>query len=184
VAVTVRRIRAGEGARLRDLRLRALEDAPTAFASLLDQESDRSLEAWEADASVRSDGLQSADFFAEAGSGVVGLVGAYRATDVPATVELVSMWVEPSRRAEGVGARLVEAVFAWARDTQADRVALRVTRGNEPAIALYSKTGFVPTVDVHQHPSQPCHEELRMVCELGDRQALTRARGTDCLVQS
>jgi GNAT superfamily N-acetyltransferase len=169
MAITVRRIRAGEGAQLRDLRLHALEDAPMAFASLLDQEqeSDRSLEAWEADASARSEGLQSADFFAESGSGVVGLVGAYRATDVPATVELVSMWVEPSRRAEGVGARLVEAVFAWARDTQADRVALRVTRGNEPAIALYSKTGFVPTVDVQQHPSQPCHEELRMVCELG-----------------
>ncbi len=47
VTITARRARPDEGQRLRDVRLAALTDAPSAFASSLDAEADRPLEVWD-----------------------------------------------------------------------------------------------------------------------------------------
>lgn len=162
----VRRIRPGEGVALRDVRLGALKDTPVAFESTFEDESARAAATWEDDAAARADGFASANFVAESEAGLVGLVGAYRNAEDPGTVELVSMWVAPPERGQRLGERLVDAVFAWARDAGASCVALWVTRGNVPAIALYTKMGFVPTEITKAHVSHPCHEELRMTREL------------------
>jgi GNAT superfamily N-acetyltransferase len=130
------------------------------------QESQRPADAWDADATARSSGNESASFVAEAERGVVGLVGAHRNRDEPATVELVSMWVAPGSRGHGLGARLVELVIEWAREGGAQRVALWVVRGNRPAIALYERAGFVTADRPSSLAAHPCHEELRMVREL------------------
>lgn len=165
MAVRVRRIRPHEGSLLRAARLAALADAPLAFASTFDEESRRPDGAWELDAAARSQGRTSATFLAEDG-GTLGLVGAYRDDEDQETVELVSMWVAPEARGRGVGALLVERVLEWARAGGATCVGLWVTRGNDPAIALYRAAGFVPTGAEAPHPWHPCHAELRMARRL------------------
>jgi GNAT superfamily N-acetyltransferase len=166
MAVQVRRVRSGDGKLLREVRLTALADSPLAFESAFDEVFNRPDEAWETAATDRSEGVASANFLAEGEAGVVGLVGAYRSNEEPETVELVSMWVAPPARGQGLGAHVVEHVVEWSAAAGATRLALWVTRGNDPAIALYMRTGLSPTSVSKSHVSHPCHGELRMAREL------------------
>jgi RimJ/RimL family protein N-acetyltransferase len=66
-----------------------------------------------------------------------GMVGAYvRADD---TVELISMWVAPFARGQGVGDAAVRAVLDWA---DLREVVLSVRADNKAAMALYQRHGF------------------------------------------
>ena len=162
MAARVRRVQPGEGPRLRDVRLRALEDTPTAFASNLAAEATRLPTAWDEAALVRSEGWESATFIAEEDGRWQGLVGAYRPAGRPGVVELVSMWVDPAARGHGLGASLATEVLEWARAGGAATVELWVTTGNEQAISLYRRLGFATTSDYQPLPSDPCRDEVRM----------------------
>jgi hypothetical protein len=70
VSPTVRRLRADEHALLRDLRLRALSDAPMAFGSILPREETYGPEQWERWAAVSATGEQQAIFIAEPACGM------------------------------------------------------------------------------------------------------------------
>ena len=158
----VRRIRPEEGAVLRDVRLAALADTPSAFASTYAREALLTARDWADRARKGSTGPGQATFFCVGGRGVVGLVGGYRPDPVSSRVELVSMWTHPSARRAGVGRLLVGAVLAWARTGGAPEVGLWVTRGNVGAERLYRAMGFVESGDYQSLPSDPCKEELRM----------------------
>ncbi len=162
----IRRIAPGEGSLLRDVRLAALADTPGAFATSFAEESKWPADAWEAWAAERSDGHEAANFVVESAQGVLGLVGAHCNCEEPATVELVSMWVAPHARGRGLGAQLVERVVEWAEGGGAVRVALWVMRGNDPAISLYRRVGFVATDLPDGAAAHPCNTELRMVRDL------------------
>lgn len=60
--------------------------------------------------------------------------------------ELLLIAVMPGARRRGVGAALIEHLFAAARDRGIARIFLEMRRGN-PAIALYQKFGFEPIGD-------------------------------------
>ena len=151
--VVVRRIRADEGAVLRVVRLGALAESPSAFGSTYATEAPRSDGEWDERARAGAAGADRVTFFAVDGTDVVGLVGGYRPTPDIVTVELVSMWTSPAARRAGVGRALVAAVVDWAVSTGAEAVGLWVTRGNEPAVALYRSAGFVATGE-HQRVSK------------------------------
>ena len=57
--------------------------------------------------------------------------------------ELLLVAVIPGVRRRGVGARLIEHLFAAARNRGISRIFLEMRRGN-PAIYLYQKCGFEP----------------------------------------
>jgi ribosomal protein S18 acetylase RimI-like enzyme len=57
--------------------------------------------------------------------------------------ELRSVWVGPAARGRGVVDELIAAVQAWARQAGATTLRLAVMPGNEPAIAVYRRHGFV-----------------------------------------
>ena len=158
--VRVRRIRPDDAEQLRATRLAALLDTPSAFAKTHAEEVEYPPEAWEYRAAHSAAGDDSTSLFAEIDGEVVGIVGGYRPE--PGLVELVSMWVAPDGRGRGAGAALVGAVAEWAGD---DPVELWVTRGNDPAIALYERCGFVTTDEVQPLPSDPCKDEIRMRLE-------------------
>lgn len=162
----VRRIRPDDGAVLRAIRLRALLDAPAAFGSTFDQEAALTDADWTDRASRGTDGPDRATFLADAGAEIVGIAGGYRDEPGSAVVQLVSMWVSPEARRRGTAATLVRTVVDWAGATAATRVDLWVTRGNEPAVELYTQLGFQETNDVQPLPSDPCKEELRMTLRL------------------
>ena len=158
----VLRVAPGDAARLKRVRLAALEDAPSAFGSTHEAEASRPDEEWAQRAVAGSRGNDRATFFARLDDDVVGLAGGYRNERSSSTVELVSMWVAPHVRGRGVGALLVDAVTSWAVDTNATRIALWVTSGNTAAERLYESKGFVPTGELQPLPSDPSRNESRM----------------------
>lgn len=60
------------------------------------------------------------------------------------TAVLESMRVGPAHRRSGIGAELVAAFFAWAREKGADEILVQAYAANEPAIAFYRAQGFEP----------------------------------------
>jgi RimJ/RimL family protein N-acetyltransferase len=59
-------------------------------------------------------------------------------------VVTLSVVVHTKWRGRGVGTRMMEDLTAWARRTHGiDKIELRVRAGNEPAIDLYQRFGFV-----------------------------------------
>ena len=155
--ITVRRIRSDDVELYRTTRLAALLDTPSAFGRTHAEEVAFADEEWAFRTNRGTEGDESATFFAEVEGEIAGLVGGYRPE--PGLVELVSMWVAPAGRRRGVGSVLVDAVVEWAGD---DPVELWVTRGNDPAIALYERCGFSLTDEVQPLPSDPCKDEIRM----------------------
>jgi GNAT superfamily N-acetyltransferase len=129
---------ADEGARLRAIRLRALRDAPDAFGASLDEATARSPEGW---------AKQVVDLptFVAVREGVdVGMVRCARDSASGGIAWLISMWVAPRMRRQGVGGALVDAVIGWARANGVSRLLLDVADHNSPAIELYARKGFVP----------------------------------------
>lgn len=121
------------------VRLRALEDAPDAFSTLLSEwqgDGDRE-ERWRA----RLDGVPF-NLIAVVDGRPVGQVSGPHVDD-SGSVELISMWVAPEARRTGIGRVLVEAVVMWAESSGARVVTLAVKHGNSPAIALYERAGFI-----------------------------------------
>jgi GNAT superfamily N-acetyltransferase len=138
--VVVRRVTADEWRALRDVRLRALEEAPSAFATRFEEARTRPDEWW-VDWTARSaTDHDQAMFLAWVDDEPVGIAGTF--VD-DGTRWLISMWTTPALRGRGVGRALVDAVVAFARGAGTTEVLLEVTDGNEGARALYRGCGFV-----------------------------------------
>src|SRR3954447_1736720 len=108
--VVVRRVTASDGSLLRDLRLRALQDAPQAFASTYADEVGRPQTEWHERAARGAAGPDTFTGVALDGDTGVGLVGAFRNNHDGhrADIDLVSMWVAPSHRGTGLAEQLVD----------------------------------------------------------------------------
>jgi GNAT superfamily N-acetyltransferase len=149
--------------RVRDVRIRALTDAPFAFGSRLEEEQDRPESVWR-----ESLERQAAEtFLAIDGDETVGLVRTFVAPEDVTSAELVSMWVAPHARGQGFGRQLVAAVVQWARDHSATSIQLWVTESNAPARRLYESCGFVLSGGRQTLPSNPLLSEVAMRLALG-----------------
>ena len=148
--------------RVRDIRLRALADAPFAFASRWEEERGQPQSFWRA----RLERPDAATFLALGGNETVGVVAAFVGPDATRT-ELVSMWVTPEARGQGVGRQLVSAVIDWALRRGAAIVGLWVTETNLPARRLYESCGFVYSGERQPLPSDPSLSEVEMRLYLG-----------------
>lgn len=142
---------------MRDVRLRALRDAPDAFSSTLADESDRPAEFWRERLATPGATTFLAFDPAPPDGSALGLVTVLtidtttdEATLVPATSDgrdalVVSVWVAPEARGRGVADALLHAAGAHARDMGARRAVLDVGDHNDVAIRLYTRHGFVAT---------------------------------------
>lgn len=162
MTIRIDRIGDDDGPLFRAVRLRALTDAPTSFGGSLDETLARSDEFWVLRAAAAAGGDDQAIWFARDDDRVVGLVGAY-VPDAGTEPRLVSMWVDPASRGRGVGARLIDAVVAWAVDVGAGGIVLDVESSNVAARSLYERAGFRPTGRSASLPSDPSltTDELR-----------------------
>jgi len=155
---------------MRDIRLEGLRDAPDAFGSTYARDAAFDPAEWQRRAT------RDGSFFAflpdteQAGpAGPAGLAGGYQ--EEPGVVELISMFVRPRARGNGVGEALVDAVAAWARNRKATSVHLWVTESNQPALRLYERCGFTVTPERQPLPSNPALGELGMTRPLLDRES-------------
>jgi GNAT superfamily N-acetyltransferase len=135
---TIEQLRTGDGGRLRAIRLRALRDAPDAFSTTFDEAASRPRESWDLQLEML------ATFVASLGGCDVGLVRGAPHDRCGDTGYLISMWVAPEARRQGIGSALVDAVVDWARTQGLRRLLLDVAETNAPATALYARKGFVP----------------------------------------
>jgi ribosomal protein S18 acetylase RimI-like enzyme len=142
--VQIRQIRADEGLKNREIRLRMLSDSPAAFHSTYDaaltfpDEHWRDLTVAAAHAEERICYVaEDAERWSGTASGVLALDGSM--------VEIVSVWVDPAYRGQGVATALIEPVIAWGIQQGATRATLWVHDQNETAIKLYERLGFERT---------------------------------------
>jgi ribosomal protein S18 acetylase RimI-like enzyme len=155
----IRRVTREEWERVRELRLRALADVPDAFGSTL--EGERSLDRPEWIAWIEGwESATNAMFVAERGDRWIGMAVGSRTGDED-HAHLYGMWVDPTWRGTGVGARLVEGVLRWARSWGARWVGLAVTETNDGAIGFYEHLGFVDTGERY-----PLREGSRLTCRV------------------
>ena len=144
----------------KDVRLRALQDSPTAFSSTYAKESAFPDEEWRKRA-VRWSSDGSAIFLAMDGDLGCGMIGAYEESEERAQV--VSMWVAPEARRAGVGMKLVDAAVDWARSRGMRELKLMVTSVNTGAIEFYQRLGFGMTGKTAVYPNDAAITEFEMV---------------------
>lgn len=139
--LVVRRLRPDEWRKLRELRLRALADAPDAFGTTLEEDERRPDTEWQAWAGNADRVL----IIAERDGRLVGMASGGRAPSLERAAGLYSMWVEPAARGSGVAEAIVAAVTDWAVARDYPDIGLGVTVGNTRAIAFYERLGFRDT---------------------------------------
>lgn len=124
---------------MRELRLRAMTDAPDAFGSTYDRELARTAEDWQRWLTT------GATFIAIADGNPCGLVAGLHDADEGTVVHLMSMWVDPAHRGHAIADALVAAVRLWARAGRARLVRLLVIDANHAARRCYQRNGFRDT---------------------------------------
>jgi ribosomal protein S18 acetylase RimI-like enzyme len=157
--MAIRVVQAEEWEQARDLRLRAVADAPEAFGRSLEEEERLSEAGWR----ERVAPSDSRVWFVDATDDdeFVGMAVGFL-DDESKTAYLGGMWVEPGRRRSGIGKRLVDTVIEWGRARGAVRIELEVNELTRPAVALYQACGFAPTGHSRRFPSNPSATALEM----------------------
>ncbi|MGE8154504.1 GNAT family N-acetyltransferase [Pseudomonas vancouverensis] len=148
---------------LKQIRLAALQDAPTAFGVTYQTAADYSDEQWQTRAA--SNGTQF--WLAFEGDRAVGMIGA--AASNANRYNLIGMWVEPAARGSSAATRLVGAVKARAMERGFDRVFLDVSPDNARASNFYLKQGFVYLDEWEPLESHP-HIRVQTMLWVGDSQ--------------
>jgi ribosomal protein S18 acetylase RimI-like enzyme len=160
VTVELRRVREDEAARLRELRLRALRDAPAAFATSFEEGRAYPPERWADWAAAGAAADRQVTVVAVDGDRWLGMVAGRMLADPPGHAWLEALWVDPAVRRSGLGSGLIEAVVAWSRERGAAALELSVTVGNDAAAALYADAGFVETGRRRPLPADPSRTEV------------------------
>ncbi|PYY17510.1 MAG: GNAT family N-acetyltransferase [Acidobacteria bacterium] len=143
------------------VRLRALQDAPSAFGSTYARESQCSDAEW-LERAEKWSGERGIGYLAVERGEACGIAGSFLSQHDPTCAHLISMWTAPTHRRQGVGRLLVGAILDWARQRGARTLRLMVTSNNEPAISFYQRLGFTLTGRTEPYPNDPALIEYEM----------------------
>lgn len=144
-SLTVRRIAAGQGATLRELRTASLRDAPYAFDETLEEALSEQAETFDATAARHVVSEDSTSFILYTEGHPAGLISAYL-DDTPRRKAFVcALWVAPAVRHLRGGELLVNTASDWLAERGAHEVHAWVTDANRNAMRFYEHLGFGPT---------------------------------------
>ncbi len=164
--LSIRPLQTDESALLRALRMRALRNAPDAFAQTIGEIQDKPETYWQQLA--KNLRLSHHEFFiAFLNEEPVGITYGHLEVADRHVAQVGSMWVSPTARGKGIGKRLLHRTLSWATAQGAQRMRLWVTADNSPATKLYKSSGFVPTGKTDLLPSHPDLHVIEMERELG-----------------
>lgn len=170
--ITVRRLGPQDAAAFQALRLRGLQEMPTAFASSWAEEHGEPLDRVAQRLAERDDG---GVYGAWAGSSLLGLVGLQREAlrQLAHKAFVWGVYVAPEARRRGLGQVLLTtalqaAAALPAQPSRVRQVNLGVNAANAAALALYRSLGFVAygLERGHLMIDGQLHDEVLMVCEL------------------
>jgi RimJ/RimL family protein N-acetyltransferase len=142
--VRIRHVEAHEWAKLREIRLRALESDPAAYGSTY--EADRALpqEWWTSGAEGSERGETRRNFIIEDGERWLGLALVREDDESPGDAVINAMWIAPEIRGRGFSKRLCEACIEWATERGFPRLTISAKLDNAAAIGAYRAVGFEP----------------------------------------
>lgn len=163
MAVQIRQVRSDEWRAWRDLRIRALADAPDSFAETLEAARARDELAWRSFVAAAPERLC---LVAERDGVAVGMCVIVIASEDQRQANLYAMWVAPEARGAGVGGALVDRALAWSRARAALEVTLRVSDRQVAARRLYEKRGFCATGERQPLRPEAAVESATMVARL------------------
>lgn len=134
----MRRVTSDDWQVWRRLRRRALGEAPEAFGSTLAEWSGAgdTEDRWR----HRLDAVP-VNLVADLDDVAVGMVSVTASENQQ--VEIISMWVAPEVRGQGVADALVAAAIGHARSQGANSLTLDVRSANARAISFYERAGFI-----------------------------------------
>lgn len=140
----VRRIRADEGAALREVRLRALRLAPEAFHSTFEDASLLPDTEWHERAARGASGAYEALFVVDRGGGLLGgMIYTHALADPPHDAFIQSMYLDEDLRGGGMADALMQAAESWARALGSARVELWASYGNARGRRFYERHGYI-----------------------------------------
>jgi GNAT superfamily N-acetyltransferase len=146
------------------MRLAAIADSPSTFATTLAVARARPAHHWDRVAEAGSSGGDQAPWFAEHGGEPAGMINAYRAGG--GTVTVTSLWAAPGHRHLGVADVLVGRALEWAGEHGAARVRLWVVERNDEARDFYRRWGFRPTGREIKYEPDPRMIEIELQREV------------------
>jgi ribosomal protein S18 acetylase RimI-like enzyme len=167
IRIAIEALKPEDAMALKELRLRALRDAPSVFSSTYEKEAALSDDDWRQRAAQWSSG-DAITCIGRDGADACGIVGAFRDPDNAGRAHLVSMWVAPAYRRRGVGENLVKAIFDWARRNGVGAVQLLVTSNNDAALRFYQRLRFSRTGKSTPHINDPALSDYEMIRAIAD----------------
>jgi len=163
--ITLERIAPESALIFKAVRLRALQDSPTAFSSTYAKEAEIPDEEW-IKRSVRWTSDGSIGYLAFDEGNACGMVACYTEEHVRPRAHVVAMWVDPANRRAGVGTALINGLGAWAKARELHELILMVTSVNQGAIEFYTRIGFRMSGRVAPYPNDPAVSEHEMLLPL------------------
>jgi predicted GNAT family acetyltransferase len=157
--IEVRRVGPDDWRAFRDVRLRALADAPDAFITTHAEASAQPDQHWQDRTTHMATSDDAAMFLACDGTSVIGLAGCF--VDDNGDRMVISVWRDPAYRGRGVGAAVTDAAARFVEATGHQPV-LWVMEHNELARRSYERLGFVATGVRAQPPERPGVWEIEM----------------------
>jgi len=144
--IHIRRLGVNDAAEYRRVRLLALREYPTAFASSFEEESNRTLEEFAERLNPNAENCVYAATEVIGGvETVVCTVGVIRSERIKLrhTVDIVGVWTAPSHQGKGLARQVLAQALVYARTLpQARRAVLGVNTKNVAAIKVYESVGF------------------------------------------
>lgn len=129
----------------RDLRLEALKDSPTAFASSYQDELPTPDEKWKERLQNALDEKTDFMLFAKSGEKLVGMAGAFRNQKIKVRhiATIYGVYVNPQFRSQGLGTKLLESLISkLKKHPQIVKIKISAVTKNSGALKLYQKLGF------------------------------------------
>lgn len=139
--ITIREAKPSDVSQFRELRLHALQEAPTAFSADYDVNLNQPLSYWEGRLAFDQYGTI---FFAEFENKLIGMTG-IRRRESPKTkhgADIFSVYVRPQWRGLHIAEALIEACIEWAKAREVNIVKLGVLSSSTSAVRCYQRCGF------------------------------------------
>lgn len=132
----------GQWQAYRDLRLAALHDSPQAFSSTFLEQQNKPDEYWQLRLQAAAEGESSWLLFARNENSLVGMIGAFRDPSSGVEACIVSMYVIPRMRGQGVAGTLMQSMLSLLRERGVCKARLNVNLQQTAALHLYQRFGF------------------------------------------
>jgi len=146
---------------LRDIRLSALKESPDAFLALYEDEKEYDEAFWRSE-------FDRCDWHIGSENGTaISLLGCIKENYLPDSARYLEyLWVAPEARCRGVAFDLVRYVVERLRAAGVRVAYLWVLDGNDAAVRLYRRVGFVSSNHSQPLASRPGRHEEKMQLDL------------------